>query len=132
MNCWSVDTSALKGNVHLVYGDCLERMCELDKESIDLLLTDPPYGINYVSNRRKVKYSRIVNDKNLDWLDDFANLCYEKLKNDSVAYIFCSWYNIDIFLNAFKKKFVIKNVLVWVKENAGMGDLKKAMLRNMS
>lgn len=30
--------------VRLMYGDCLERMIELEEKSIDLVLTDPPYG----------------------------------------------------------------------------------------
>ena len=30
--------------VRLMYGDCLERMTELEEKSIDLVLTDPPYG----------------------------------------------------------------------------------------
>lgn len=32
------------GNVHLMFGDCLERMKEIPDGSVDLILTDPPYG----------------------------------------------------------------------------------------
>lgn len=31
-------------NVHLMFGDCLERMKEIPSGSVDLILTDPPYG----------------------------------------------------------------------------------------
>lgn len=31
-------------NVTLLYGDCLERMKEIPDASVDLILTDPPYG----------------------------------------------------------------------------------------
>jgi site-specific DNA-methyltransferase (adenine-specific) len=30
----------------IICGDCLEVMKEMPDKSIDLLLTDPPYGIN--------------------------------------------------------------------------------------
>lgn len=31
-------------NYHLMFGDCLERMKEIPDGSVDLILTDPPYG----------------------------------------------------------------------------------------
>ena len=31
----------------LYRGDCLEIMTELPDKSVDLVLTDPPYGLNY-------------------------------------------------------------------------------------
>ena len=34
----------------IINGDCLEVMKELPDKSIDLVLTDPPYGINIIKN----------------------------------------------------------------------------------
>lgn len=31
-------------NVNLMFGDCLERMKEIESGSVDMILTDPPYG----------------------------------------------------------------------------------------
>jgi len=31
-------------NLHLMFGDCLERMQDIPDNSIDMVLTDPPYG----------------------------------------------------------------------------------------
>ena len=31
-------------NYSLLFGDCLERMKEIPDGSVDLILTDPPYG----------------------------------------------------------------------------------------
>lgn len=41
---------------------------EVANNSVDLVLTDPPYGMSYQSNRRKEKHKSIKNDTNLDWL----------------------------------------------------------------
>ena len=48
-------------------GDCLEIMPLLADKSIDLVLTDPPYGIDYLSPWRTENHSKITNDKLDDW-----------------------------------------------------------------
>lgn len=81
--------NVLEGKVKLMYGDCLERMKELPDKSIDLVLTDPPYGINWVSGTRKLtKYNKIVNDNNLDFLEKYICACFDKLKDNSAMYCF--------------------------------------------
>ena len=35
--------------------DCLEGMKTLDNNSVNLIVTDPPYLMNYMTNRRKNK-----------------------------------------------------------------------------
>ena len=47
-------------------GDCLEIMPLLADKSIDLVLTDPPYGIDYLSPWTE-NHSKIENDKLDDW-----------------------------------------------------------------
>ena len=39
--------------IDLRQGDCLEIMKDIPDSSIDLIVTDPPYLINYKTNRRK-------------------------------------------------------------------------------
>jgi len=34
--------------VKLILGDCLEKMRELDDNSVDSIVTDPPYGISFM------------------------------------------------------------------------------------
>ena len=36
----------LSKDINLIWGDCLEVMKEIPDKSIDLVLTDPPYGVN--------------------------------------------------------------------------------------
>lgn len=85
-------------------GDCLELMKDIPDESIDLIVTDPPYGINFQSNFRNKKYKHIKNDTDLKWIQDFCNISFNKLKNNSAIYIFCSWHNVDIFKSIIQKK----------------------------
>ena len=89
-----------------------------------MVLTDPPYGMNFQSDHRKTKYEKIKGDSNLDWLDDFVNEIYRVSKPNTAHYVFCSFHHIDKFKQSIEKKFKVKNVLTWVKNNTSMGDLK--------
>ena len=112
--------------IQLMQGDCLERMKEIADGSVDMILTDPPYGMDFQSNRRVVnaKFAKIANDKSLDWVDQFLDNCYRVMTDNSAMYFFCSWHNIDYFKRAIERKFKLKNMIVWVKNNHGSGDLK--------
>lgn len=110
--------------ISIKQGDCLELMKDISDKSIDMILTDPPYGMNFQSHRRKNIYEKIKNDENLDFLDDFFKECNRVLKKDSALYVFCSWHNVDEFKKQFEKYFKLKNILVWVKNNHGSGDLQ--------
>ena len=56
--------------------------------------------------------------------ENYVNECFRILKDNTAAYFFCSWHNIDVFKQAIEKKFKIKNILIWEKNNTSMGDLK--------
>ncbi len=107
----------------IIEGDCLEVMREMPDKCIDLVLTDPPYGMKFNSNHRKVKHLKIKNDDNTDWLEPFLIETERILNNDGHAYIFCSFHNIEIFLSLTKKHLFLKNILIWEKNHTGMGDL---------
>jgi site-specific DNA-methyltransferase (adenine-specific) len=103
--------------------DCMELLKRTDSKSIDLILTDPPYGMDFQSNFRKEKHKKIKGDKDLDWLPDWINEISRVIKDDGHLYIWCSWHKIDIFKVEIEKHFSIKNIIVWAKNGGGMGDL---------
>lgn len=107
----------------IICADCLDILKQLPDKCIDLVLTDPPYGMNFVSNYRQNKYDKIQNDDNLDWLDGWCKQINRVKKDDAHLYIFCSWHNVDVFKTTIDKYFPVKNMLIWVKNNTGMGDL---------
>ena len=59
----------------VVHGDCLEVMKNIPNESIDLILTDPPYGISFKSARQTYQ-EKIKNDG----LDEWQKILPEFLK----------------------------------------------------
>lgn len=109
----------------LYHDNCLNIMATMPSESVDLIVTDPPYLMDYQSGRRKEKFDKIHGDKEGRELirESFAYMA-KVLKPNSATYIFCSWHNIDFFKQEFQKHFTLKNLLVWVKNNHGSGDLE--------
>jgi site-specific DNA-methyltransferase (adenine-specific) len=106
----------------IIEGDCLEVMRNFPNTSIDLVLTDPPYGISLQAQRKTSKFHgiRIANDDHLDWLPSWSGELYRVAKN--VAYIFCGWSHVGEFQKHLTAAgFKIQNVLVWHKDWLGLG-----------
>ncbi len=100
-----------ENGITIYHGDCREILPTLPK--VDLVLTDPPYGIEYQSNHRAVKHRPIVGDASLPV--DMIEALIEKAS--AASYFFCRWDQIAIMPPP-------KSVLAWVKNNWSMGDLK--------
>lgn len=122
------EKAVFDGNI--VNGDCIAEMEKLPDESVDCVITDPPYGINYVSNYRVVD-SEVVKAVNNDDLQSALELwerackvLSRKMKPDSHIYIFTSWKVYPQFAEITARYFRIKNCLIWEKNNWSMGDLE--------
>lgn len=105
-------------------GDCLEVMASIPDGSVDMVLTDPPYGMDLTPQRRNGKFHgvKIANDNTLEWADKFFAECFRTLKSDTAAMFFCSHHCIAEFILAARRAgFTIKNLLVWDKGQFGMG-----------
>lgn len=111
-------------NLWLMKGDCLERMKEIPDGSVDMILTDPPYGMNLTPQRKSGKFHgvKIKNDANLEWVGHFFFECRRVLPNNSAALVFCSHHCISEFIASAKEAgFEVKNLLIWDKKQFGMG-----------
>lgn len=129
-------------NSQLYNNDCLDQFKFIPDNSVDLILTDPPYGINYKSGRqgidrvksvkgegdikiRKSYFNSIIGDDVLDltWLKE----AYRVLKNNSAMYVFCHWSKWHILYPEVESLgFKVKNMIVLNKSNHGAGDLAGA------
>lgn len=108
----------------IIQGDCLEVMKEIPDKSVDMILTDPPYGMDLTPQRSSGKFHgiKITNDDNLDWTGEFFNECFRVTKNNTAVMVFCSHHSIGKFIESAKRAgFDVKNLLVWDKMWFGMG-----------
>jgi len=114
----------------LIYGDCIQEIAKLEDSSLDLIITDPPYGQEYKSNRSQftehITKKGIANDDNtaLELLDSCCKELELKLRKDAHLYFFCSWKVECDYREIISKYYQIKNIIVWDKMNHGSGDLE--------
>jgi site-specific DNA-methyltransferase (adenine-specific) len=95
----------------LYCGDCLEIMTDLDP--VDLVLTDPPYGMDYQSARRtdKARWKDKIHG------DDQYPLWVFDIKPKIATFAFCRCDNL-------KEIPTPKSFIVWDKMCHSMGDLR--------
>ena len=109
----------------IICGDCLEVMKDWPDNCVDLILTDPPFGIKFKSNIRLNKFDYIAGDEDLSFLPFFTDQSYRVLKNNSAFYCFTHWRTYSEFYKAINQQFMIKNCLIAPKAKRSMhGDLK--------
>jgi len=111
----------------LHHGDCRDILQSLPDGSADLLLTDPPYGLNYESPMRIVPFPHMVNDDGVrafSLLDETLAVASRKLKPNSHVYVFSSWKTYPQMAAVVANHFAMCDVLVWVKNSWGVGDLE--------
>ena len=115
---------------NIILGNSLEILETLEDGCIDIILTDPPYGIDYISNRsiydNTITKRGLLNDgkdEAFDLLDKTCEILQRKTAENSHLYFFCSWSVFSMFETIISKYFTIKTPIVWDKGNKGSGDL---------
>ena len=110
------------GNHKLMCGDSTfeeNKTKLLNGKNVDMIFTDPPYGVDYVSRvdeKRRKNWGGIKNDElKGSELQDFLSKTIDWFEN---TYIFCNWQSYPDFLKAYGKP---KQVIVWNKKWVGLG-----------
>lgn len=118
-----------------LHGNWRDHVASMKDGSISVLLTDPPYGMDYQSNyrldtRKGKKHDKIENDGLLDGpgeLHECLSAFDDKLASDAHLFVFCHWRNEQEMRDAIVDAgFSVRGSLIWAKNNTGMGDLKGA------
>lgn len=82
----------------ILHGDCIETMHRIPTNSVDFILTDPPYLVNYRDRTGR----SIPNDANADWLKPAMREAYRVLKQNRLAVMFYGWTRVDEFFEAWR------------------------------
>ncbi|MHA1222372.1 MAG: DNA-methyltransferase [Candidatus Heimdallarchaeaceae archaeon] len=106
----------------IFYEDCIEGMKKLPDESIDLIIADPPFGIEFDSkelayNRNSdfvvAEYQEIDEDYDIFtemWIRELPRI----MKKTASAYIFSGWNNLEFVLSSARKaKLELINHIIW-------------------
>lgn len=96
----------------MLHGDCLDVMRDMPDGSVDLVVTDPPYLVNYRARDGRT----IANDKNDQWLKPAFAEMHRVLKPDSYCVSFYGWNSVDQFMDAWREAgFQPVGHFVWTK-----------------
>ena len=109
----------------IVLGDCVEEMKKLPSGSVDLIVTDPPFGVNYESRLRSETFGKIEGDgKNDPVLSWSLAQCYRVLKSNSNIYVFTRWDVLPRFMRLMSYwGFDIKNCIIGKRAGHSCGSL---------
>lgn len=115
----------LLGNHRLMCGDstsidAVEKL--MDGQKADMVFTDPPYGVEFQSNRR-TKTAKFDVLKNDDKFLDIAPII--NLLSTGWVFVWTSWKVQTKWIEQFASFGYPTNIVVWHKPGGGIGDLKK-------
>lgn len=112
---------------NLLFGDGFQLIKSLPDNSVDLIVTDPPYGINLTKGYKSGSTELVQGDDGFTvmfFLDDIMREYKRVLKPNSALYIFTRFDVMPYWWIKLKNYFDAKNQIVWFKGGGGMGDLK--------
>lgn len=105
-------------NHQIICGDCLSKLSEIGSESIDMVLTDPPFNIgkkynSYKDNKKKEEY--------ISWCHQWLQECIRVMKNGASLYLFNYPENNAYLMPFLDTHLTFKRWMTWhYPVNTGM------------
>jgi site-specific DNA-methyltransferase (adenine-specific) len=97
----------------VIQGDCKEVLRSMPNESVDFVLTDPPYFVRYKDRSGR----SIANDDHPESVLGAFNDLYRVLKPNSFCVSFYGWNSVASFFEAWKRAgFTAAGHIVWHKD----------------
>jgi DNA modification methylase len=83
----------------VLHGNCIDIMAQMESESVDFILTDPPYLCNYRDRTGR----SIKGDIDGGWLLPAFTQMFRVLKDDALCVSFYGWHVAEQFLAAWRQ-----------------------------
>jgi len=110
--------------VNKIYNkECIIGMKAIPDKTIDLVVTDPPFAIDFKAKRGNYNrtssrvlegYKEITKENYYEFTLNWMSQCFRILKESGSMYIFSGWNNLGDILNAIEKiGFITVNHIIW-------------------
>lgn len=118
--------SVLEQTIDIRLGNAIELIKTIPSDSIDCVVTDPPYRVTSRGNagnsggmfKKDINLKGKVFAENDVKIQDFASELFRVLKEQTHCYVMCNQINLQPYLNELVSVgFKITRVLVWDKGN---------------
>lgn len=98
--------------------DMLKGIDRIPNNSVDLIVTDPPYclGKDYGNDSDKLKPKDY-----LEWSKKWIDVVIPRLKETGSFYIFLTWQHSPEIFSYMKAKLIMKNEIIWDRRVPSMG-----------
>jgi len=108
----------------LYHGDCLTVFPQITPNSIDLVVTDPPYYA-YIEDSWDNQWDSFEDFVN--WFSEILDNIYKALKDNGSAYVFTGInYEFNKLVDViYSSKFTVQNMILWYRESPGSGESKR-------
>jgi len=103
--------------------NCIKGMQLLEDKKIDLIITDPPFAINFKALKANYNrtassvmkgYNEIKPEDYYDFSFDWMSQAYRLLKESGSMYVFSGWNNLKDILRALDDVgFITINHIIW-------------------
>lgn len=110
-------------NYKLYNGDCVEVMRSMGDNSVDLIITDPPYECeNHGGGKTDLASRKLVKNKHIDFMSngiDYGSVFEQMIRVCKVPnfLIFCSNKQVSKIMGYFENIGLTVTLLVWEKTN---------------
>lgn len=112
-----------EAGITIYHGDCRDVLPTLAAESVDMVLTDPPYGLDIGYGRTALGLRRIEGDATTDLLLWLVRETPRVLRDGTWAAVFCGYSQIgDVQAAAFSAGLGVKTVGIWDKGVPTLGE----------
>lgn len=119
--------------IAIYHGDCRDVLADIERQSVDLFLTDPPYGQQFHGQALITEKANIRADGARQGMRVVRQALFEAeptWKADVHLLVFCHWESWPDFYDAVSSYIPIKNALVWWKNRGGVGDTEMEYARD--
>ena len=103
--------------------DCIDGMKAIPDGKIDLVVTDPPFAINFKAKKANYNrtasrvlsgYNEITKENYYEFTLNWMSQCFRILKESGGMYVFSGWNNLADILNAIEEiGFITVNHIIW-------------------
>lgn len=103
--------------------NCIEGMKKIPKNKVDLIITDPPFAIDFkatkanynrTASRVMAGYNEIKQEDYYQFTLDWIGEAFRILRESGSMYVFSGWNNLKEILNALSEVgFITVNHIIW-------------------
>lgn len=109
---------------HIICGDALKEMARIEPESIDCIVTSPPYNINLKYHKYQ---DNLGEEEYLCWMENVFQDCNRVLKKTGHLFLNFGGTNTDPekpyeVIRRSKGLFILQNDIIWLKSISMDGD----------